>query len=732
MMSAMTDYYRNLSIRNKLITIFSVIFITGFILNFIVASNKLRSESISYIIREAEELTGALEKVRHGMGDIFTSDMYDMEKLLANPDKLFLAVPVVQSLVVGAQMAAGADYSFRAPAFDARNPENTPTPLEARLLTRLKNENMTQIYEIDEATNSLYYLRKVVLDETCMGCHGLISESLTGTLTDPLGYAMEGWRPGDMHGAFELIMPLDNVDAAVKAAAISSGITILIIISVGVGVLFLMVNIYLTRPIQGMVVGLKALAQNDLTAEVEVTSKDEIGQMATAFNTSVRQLSDVMIKIRGSSGEVDKAATAISSTSEELAAGAEEQQAQLSEVATTMEQMSAMITQASKNANETRENAQYTGKTADQGRATISKTVTGFETVVKTVERAADQIEELSRRSVEIGNVIQVIDDIADQTNLLALNANIEAARAGDAGRGFAVVADEVRKLAERTVSATSEISKMIETIQGDIRGAVTSMEEIQGQSKEGLDLVAESDSSLEEIANSINSVVNAVEQIATAANEQSSGAEEISKNIEGVTTVAKESASSAQQMATSAEQMNREVQDLNDLISQFKVSDGHGQASRSSSSSRPSDDPLTRQQIRLVQRSFAKVEPIADRTAELFYGRLFELDPSLKPLFKGDMTEQGRKLMQMLGVAVKGLNNLDSIVPAVQDLGRRHVDYGVKESHYRTVGEALLWALEQGLGDDFTADTRTAWAATYNLLAEVMTTAARGVKALA
>ena len=163
-----------------------------------------------------------------------------------------------------------------------------------------------------------------------------------------------------------------------------------------------------------------------------------------------------------------------------------------------------------------------------------------------------------------------VIDDIADQTNLPALCAKLGAARAGDAGRGLAGVADEVRKLAERMVSATAEIGKMIETIQKDIRGAVTSMGKIRGQYSEGLGLLSESDKSLQEISDSINIVGEAVERTVTSANEQRSGAEEISGNIEGVTTTAKESALSAQQMATSAEQLDRAVPGLNELISQI------------------------------------------------------------------------------------------------------------------------------------------------------------------
>ncbi len=133
----------------------------------------------------------------------------------------------------------------------------------------------------------------------------------------------------------------------------------------------------------------------------------------------------------------------------------------------------------------------------------------------------------------------------------------------------------------------------------------------------------------------------------------------------------------------------------------------------------------MTEEQIALVQANWAKVAPSADSVAALFYGRLFEIAPEVKPLFKGDMTEQGRKLTQMLSVAVNGLNNLDKLVPAVQDMGVRHIDYGVKDEHYDSVGAALLWTLGQGLGEDFTPEAEEAWTITYTTLATVMKDAA-------
>jgi hemoglobin-like flavoprotein len=133
----------------------------------------------------------------------------------------------------------------------------------------------------------------------------------------------------------------------------------------------------------------------------------------------------------------------------------------------------------------------------------------------------------------------------------------------------------------------------------------------------------------------------------------------------------------------------------------------------------------MTPQQIDLVQASFAKVAPIAPAAASLFYGRLFDVAPQVRPLFRKDMDEQGRKLMATLSVVVNGLKRLDNILPGVQMLAVRHVAYGVKAEHYEIVGQSLLWTLEQGLGADFTPEVRQAWAEAFGLLSGAMIAAA-------
>ncbi len=136
----------------------------------------------------------------------------------------------------------------------------------------------------------------------------------------------------------------------------------------------------------------------------------------------------------------------------------------------------------------------------------------------------------------------------------------------------------------------------------------------------------------------------------------------------------------------------------------------------------------MTPQQVSLVQNSFEKVVPIAATAADLFYDRLFTIAPEVRSLFPEDMAAQKQNLMQMLTTAVTNLHQIEKIIPAVEDLGRRHVAYGVKDSHYEPVGAALLWTLEKGLGPDFTPEVKEAWTLTYTTVADVMKKAAATV----
>jgi methyl-accepting chemotaxis protein len=191
----------------------------------------------------------------------------------------------------------------------------------------------------------------------------------------------------------------------------------------------------------------------------------------------------------------------------------------------------------------------------------------------QAVMATSQSVSELGKRGAQIGEIINVIDDIAEQTNLLALNAAIEAARAGEAGRGFAVVADEVRALADRTTSATTEIATSIEAIQTETQTAVARMEVGNGHVKSGLELAQKAGDSLDDIVSGAQSVAMMIDSIAAAAEEQSQASHEVSKRVESVAELSKGANEKAGQVANSAQALSQRSIKLNNLVNQFKVS---------------------------------------------------------------------------------------------------------------------------------------------------------------
>jgi len=325
-------------------------------------------------------------------------------------------------------------------------------------------------------------------------------------------------------------------------------------------------------PIVEAVESLEKIAAGDFTVKITKEYSGDHEKIKSSINHVTDALGKTLNEVSQAVTAAASAATQISSSTEEMAAGANEQSAQASEVAAAVEEMTKTIVETTRNTTNAAEASKNAGSVAKEGGKVVQETISGMIRISEVVKQSALTVEELGKSSNEIGEIIQVIDDIASQTNLLALNAAIEAARAGEQGRGFAVVADEVRKLAERTSKATQEIAGMIKHIQKDTEGAVASMKQGTKEVENGKVLAEKAGQSLNEIIAGAENVADIVTQVAAASEEQSRTSEQITQNIELITNVTQQSATGVRQIAHAAEELNQLTSNLQNLISGFKV----------------------------------------------------------------------------------------------------------------------------------------------------------------
>lgn len=466
-----------------------------------------KDKTVNSYVSKARAVVLASESAREEMEDKWKAGVFKLEDLKkwgleGKIDKILKTIPVVTAWNVTMKKSDLGDYTFKVPKFYPRNPENQPTPQEAEVIEKIKNENLEELYIIDKASNSIKYFRPVKLTESCLICHGdpALSETLWGNDKglDPTGAKMENWKAGEIHGVFEVVQSLSKADKELLKSLGSAAFLVFVSIAAFIAVLIFII----VKTVEG----------------------------------PVRRITEA---VNEGSDQVSTASGEVSLSSQRLAESSSVQVEKIQDVYSNLEDIKKMTENNALNTEEVDRLARSAGDSADKSSESIEKMV--------------DAVHKIKATSDETVKILKIIDEIAFQTNILSLNAAVEAARAGEAGRGFEVVAQEVRKLAGRSSEAAKNTALLLEEsrINAD-SGVRVSMEvkkaqeEIKDKVEKVSHLASEVNtagkgqvSSISKISDAINDINNFTQSNAATAEQAAAASEELSAQSESMKSLA-------------------------------------------------------------------------------------------------------------------------------------------------------------------------------------------------
>lgn len=596
----MWTVFSNLSIRTKILVAVCIqaAVLSGAFLWFFAAqvNTSAREDTVS----QARRVVSMAESIRTEMSEKWKQGIFEQKTLAkwaaeGSTDKVLSSVPIVTAWEAVMARAEEGGYEFKTPKLNPRNPDNEPDRVELEALEQFRDQpELTEYSVYDDERNAIRYFKPIHLEQECMICHGDPKTSLAlwnnPDGLDPTGHEMEGYKAGDLHGAFEVVQSLDASDQRASSAIVTGTGLMFAVLVPSLVLLAWMVRRVICRPIELTVDTLRDIAtgEGDLTARLDASSKDEIGQMGHWFNTFITSIEEIVRRIGNGSATLKTASESVVSNAGGVASGAERSTRESREVNSAAQQMSSnmedVVTQTNdmsstlgsvsnaiqemeKVIGTIAENAEHNATFADEA-----------ESVVKSSHEHIDRMGEVAD---QIGGIVNVIQDIAEQTNLLALNATIEAARAGESGKGFAVVASEVKDLAKQTASATEDIRARAEDVQQQSKRAVESMGEINrviakvNELNQGIaSSVVEQRYTASDISRNVTAAADVANGVATRLARTSSASQQITQNLAKVDEILRDNAGSAEASLGAGRELSELAAQLQSLVSNFRVSE--------------------------------------------------------------------------------------------------------------------------------------------------------------